>query len=115
MRSNSAITVQIADELVDGDTMDVKAVSLDGDYGLSLAMFRTMIGPPPPYDRPEGQRITYGGDAEGSWPGNLCCRGQEASDDWRSRPGGRRSTLNGTRRERPPISCYHFRGLNRVS
>ena len=26
--------------------MDEKAVSLDGDYGLSLAMFRTMIGPP---------------------------------------------------------------------
>ena len=26
--------------------MNVKAVSLDGDYGLSLAMFRMMIGPP---------------------------------------------------------------------
>ena len=46
MRSNSAITVQVTNRLVDGDTMDVKAVSLDGDYGLSLAMFRTMIGPP---------------------------------------------------------------------
>ena len=46
VRSNSAITVQVADGLVDGDTTDVKAVSLDGDYGLSLAMFRTMIDPP---------------------------------------------------------------------
>ena len=46
VRSNSAITVQVTDGLVDRDTMDVKAVSLDGDYGLSLAMFRTMIGPP---------------------------------------------------------------------
>ena len=46
MRSNSAITVQVTDGLVDGDTTDEKAVSLDGGYGLSLAMFRTMIGPP---------------------------------------------------------------------
>ena len=45
MRSNSAITVQVTDGLVEGDTTDVKAVSLDGDYRLSLAMFRTMIGP----------------------------------------------------------------------
>ena len=46
MRSNSAITVQVTDGLVEGDTMDVKVVSLDGDYRQSLAMFRTMIGPP---------------------------------------------------------------------
>ena len=46
MRSNSAITVQVVDRLVDGDTIDEKAVSLDGDYGLSLAMFRMIIGPP---------------------------------------------------------------------
>ena len=46
VRSNSAITVQVTDGLVEGDMTDVKAVSLDGDYGLSLAMFRTMIGPP---------------------------------------------------------------------
>ena len=46
VRSNSAITVQVTDGLVEGDTINVKAVSLDGDYGLSLAMFRTMIGPP---------------------------------------------------------------------
>ena len=46
VRSNSAITVQVTDGLVEGDTMNMKAVSLDGDYGLSLAMFRTMIGLP---------------------------------------------------------------------
>ena len=46
MRSNSAITVQVADGLVDGDAMEMKAVLQYGDYGLSLAMFRTMIGPP---------------------------------------------------------------------
>ena len=47
MRSNPAITVQVADGLVEGDTIDEKAVLLEADYGLSLAMFRTMLGPPP--------------------------------------------------------------------
>ena len=46
VRVNSAITVQVTDELVEGDTTANEAVSLEGDYGLSLAMFRTMIGSP---------------------------------------------------------------------
>ena len=46
MRSNLAITVQVADGLVEGNMNDEKAVPLEGDYGLSLAMFRTMLGSP---------------------------------------------------------------------
>ena len=64
VKVNSAITVQVANGLVEGDTTDLGAVSLDGDYGLSLAMFRTMIGPPHLQDRPDGQCATFGGGTE---------------------------------------------------
>ena len=46
MRSNSAITVQVADGLVEGDMSDEKAVPLEAGYGLNLAMFRMVLGPP---------------------------------------------------------------------
>ena len=46
VRSNPAIAVQVADGLVEGDMSDGKVVPLEGDYGLSLAMFRTVLGPP---------------------------------------------------------------------
>ena len=59
MRSNPAIAVQVADGLVEGDMSDGKAVPLEGDYGLSLAMFRTILGPPPPpQDRLDGRCTT---------------------------------------------------------
>ena len=45
MRSNSAITAHVADGLVDGDNHEDRVVPQDLDYGLSLAMFRTVIGP----------------------------------------------------------------------
>ena len=45
VRSNSAITAHVADGLVDGDNHESKVVPQDLDYGLSLAMFRTVIGP----------------------------------------------------------------------
>ena len=71
VRSNSAITVQVADGLVEGDMSDEKVVPLEADYGLSLAMFRMVLGPPPPPDRLEGRGTTFGGGTERSWPGNL--------------------------------------------
>ena len=46
VRSNPAITVQVADRVVEGDTIDEKAVSIEADYSLSLAMFRMMLGSP---------------------------------------------------------------------
>ena len=46
VRSNPAITTLDADGSVKGDTMVECVVSQDVSYGLSLAMFRTMIGPP---------------------------------------------------------------------
>ena len=45
VRSNSAITAHVADGPVDGDNHEDKVVPQDLDYGLSLAMFRTVIGP----------------------------------------------------------------------
>ena len=45
MRSNSAITAHVANGPVDGDNHEGKVVPQDLDYGLSLAMFRTVIGP----------------------------------------------------------------------
>ena len=45
VRSNSAITAHVADEPVDGDNHEDKVVPQDLDYGLSLAMFRMVIGP----------------------------------------------------------------------
>ena len=45
VRSNSAITAHVADGPVDGDNHESKVVPQDLDYGLSLAMFRTVIGP----------------------------------------------------------------------
>ena len=45
VRSNSAITAHVANGLVDGDNHEDKVVPQDLDYGLSLAMFRTVIGP----------------------------------------------------------------------
>ena len=46
MRSNSAIAVQVTDGLVEGDMNGERAVSQEGDFGLSLAMFRTTLGSP---------------------------------------------------------------------
>ena len=54
MRSNPAITVQVTDGTVEGDTVIKEGVPLDASYGLSLAMFRTMLGPPLPQDRLQG-------------------------------------------------------------
>ena len=48
-------------------TSTTDAVSQDLSYGLSLAMFRTMISPPP-YDGPIGPGGTYGSTAARSWP-----------------------------------------------
>ena len=45
MRSNSAITAHVANGLMDGDNHEDKVVPQDLDYGLSLAMFRMVIGP----------------------------------------------------------------------
>ena len=44
MRSNPAIAALDADGSAEGDTMVECVVSQDVSYGLSLAMFRTMIG-----------------------------------------------------------------------
>ena len=46
MRSNPAIAALNASGPVEGDTMGQCVVSQDMTYGLSLAVFRTMIGPP---------------------------------------------------------------------
>ena len=46
VRSNPTITALDANGPVEGDTMVECEVSQDVSYGLSLAMFRTMIGPP---------------------------------------------------------------------
>ena len=46
MRSNPTIAALDADGLVEGDTTAKCVVSQDVSYGLSLAMFRTMIGSP---------------------------------------------------------------------
>ena len=70
MRSNLAITVQVANGLVEGNMNDEKAVLLEGDYGLSLAMFRTMLGSP---HRKTGRmaKVPLSGVVQRSWPGNL--------------------------------------------
>ena len=46
VRSNPAITALNADGPVEGDMMGKCVVLQDMTYGLSLALFRTMIGPP---------------------------------------------------------------------
>ena len=46
MRSNPAIAALDADGSAEGDTMVECVVSQDVSYGLSLAVFRTMIGSP---------------------------------------------------------------------
>ena len=107
MRSNSAITAHVADGPVDGDNHEDRVVPQDLDYGLSLAMFRTVIGPHHHKDIPLCGGTTFGGGAERSWPGNLCGRGS-TSDDWRYHHDGRCSALKGTRRERPLFHVSTF-------
>ena len=107
VRSNSAITAHVANGPVDGDNHEGKVVPQDLDYRLSLAMFRTVIGPHHHKTYCFAEAPLLGVVQKGSWPGNLWGRGS-TSDDWRYRHDGRGSTLKGTRRERPLFHVSTF-------
>ena len=75
VRSNPAIAVQVANGSVDGDTSDTKGVPLNASYGLSLVMFRTVLGSPYYKTGRKAEAPLSRGGTEWSWPGNLCFRG----------------------------------------
>ena len=112
VRSNPVIAVLNALGSVGEDTSVKDEVSQDLNYGLSLAMFRTIVDLPHHKTSLDATAPKTGAVPEGA--GHVTSdEGGQACNDWRYRPGRRCSTMMGLIGKGPTKSSHHLGVCNR--